>query len=128
MIAKEVKKLSDIELNIEVGECVGWVRKSPDSYGISWWIHPTQGEFRQDSPIKGCPFNLGDLPKYCNDLNAMNDALATLSDEQWNFYRMKLYQILDLGSCSLLHVHRKAHTATARQRAEAFVLTVKNKD
>jgi hypothetical protein len=58
---------------------------------------------------------------YCNDLNAMHEAEKTLTPKNWNNYSENWWIY-----CKLLRVNDadEAIHATARQRAEAFLLTL----
>jgi hypothetical protein len=56
------------------------------------------------------------LPNYCNDLNAMHEVEGTLSDAVFERYYLALYD--STGST------RWPVSATARQRAEAFLRTL----
>jgi hypothetical protein len=125
------RKLSDTELNIRVAELRGWEQRPPDSNGLVWWKHPEHG-WNKPKPRFG-PYSLSDVPKYCNDLNAMHEVLTSLpgydyfevaktGDSLWYKYE------LNLGACVGLRKNctgplRFLLQATARQRAEAFVLT-----
>ena len=102
--------MSDQEINIAIAEACGW-RQSERN--IAHWHHVSE------------PYShilTGDLPNYCNDLNAMHEA------ENWmiankslmNFWKyadnLKRY-FSNLGDDGCIH-------ATARQRAEAFLRTI----
>ena len=64
-----------------------------------------------------------DVPDYCDDLNAMWDALVKREDTLPAVYWPILYNVL--GAVLRDHTSDWAiHTATAAQRAEALVLTL----
>ena len=54
------------------------------------------------------------LPDYLNDLNAMHEAEKTLTDDEYKQYRRILTEDTEAG---------REISATARQRAEAFLRT-----
>lgn len=59
---------------------------------------------------------INSIPDFCNDLNAMHEAEKALSDDQRREYVVILCRMFDLGFKSI--------TATAAQRAEAFLRTL----
>lgn len=59
-----------------------------------------------------------DLPDYLNDLNAMHEAEATLTQSQLWYMTTMLAEIVD-ADIPIAHA-----TATAAQRAEAFLKTL----
>mgnify|MGYP003627043662 CR=1 FL=1 len=113
MNLKQIQALSDKELNIKVAELLGW-KSAMLNVGVHHekvlcWRSPTSMWMTEGDGSYG-------MPNYCNDLNAMHDAEKAAFD--WNTF----------GSyCGELDVVDENHgiTATARQRAEAFVLTMK---
>lgn len=110
-----VRELSDDELRIRVAEFCGWknihIRKptiDPSLVGL------------QDGKFDG---RYGYIPEYTKDLNAMHEAEKVLSSREDRLsYLTNLCTITgdgDVGGSVLDTI-----TATARQRAEAFVLTL----
>jgi hypothetical protein len=103
--------MSEEEINIAIAEYRGWQILEPEVHKAityHWAIEPDSSK--------------SILPDYCNDLNAMHDAEKTLSRGQnyhqlygFGFYVNTLTQI-----CYQQHIL----TATASQRAEAFVRTI----
>ena len=73
-----------------------------------------------------CQFS-ENVPDYCNDLNAMHEAEATLNYEQGEQFEDELCDICDMENrhkeYPLPFRFAVAH-ATARQRAEAFLKTI----
>ena len=55
------------------------------------------------------------IPDYCNDLNAMNNAEKELCEQKSDLYFFVLHDVAG----NLMY-----HRATARERAEAFLLTL----
>jgi hypothetical protein len=71
--------------------------------------------------------NVSALKKYCNDLNAMHEAEKTLTDEQHRQYRSEVWYSVcnDISSYECVKAAERPHfSATARQRAEAFLKTI----
>lgn len=70
-------------------------------------------------------------PNYATDLNAMHEAEKTLSDEQHDAYRSKLWEItyVETDFAMLLDAHARAYcNATARQRAIAFLAVTEREE
>lgn len=131
----EPKAMTDQEINIKIAEHCGkghlrWYyqfkfRSNPE---YSWDTYPcatkelaerTRQEFIEggDEVTEVEPYETPHrVPDYCNDLNAMHEAEATMDEAQRRTYFYHLFgsQRLDDGDLW------KAVHATARQRAEAF--------
>ena len=72
-------------------------------------------------PIGTYPIHLADcLPDYLNDLNAMHEAEKILTDDQHITYRNILANVIG----DVTFFCRKYTSATAAQRAEAFLRTL----
>lgn len=102
MNIEEVKVLSGQELRIKVAELCRWkcVHRS-GSWIIGWTDKPSMEV---------------EIPDYCEDLNAMHEAEKVIvTPKQHSKYIQ--------GLC-MLHGAKHVYMATARQRAEAFVLTM----
>lgn len=95
--------MTDAEINVAIAETCGW-RKEDE---VWMWT--------RDGIDCTCP----DLWDWANDLNAMHEAEQSLSDWQWAQYAGILYDSVYYGSKGT--VARRAYSATARQRAEAFL-------
>ena len=102
--------MTNEQMNIAIAETCGW-----KNYGFGW-SHPS---LPPQANIYGRK-----LPDYCNDLNAMHEAEPTIkSGSQWLLYVKHLREVTgepigcDLFVCALV-------SATARQRAEAFLRTI----
>lgn len=101
--------MTEQEMRIAIAEACGWKRK-----GYKMWTNPADLSWEYASG----------LPDYLNDLNAMHEAEKVLDQNQKNRYLNILHEIClpedydelddDFGWC----------TATARQRAEAFMETL----
>jgi len=103
------------ELNEKIATICGW--KSPDhpdckeatkgwATGHKWWIDP-------EGKLRICH----DVPKYCEDLNAMHEAEKCLTDTQQGTMIDYLVIVEKQEGWNAFH-------ATAAQRAEAFLKTV----
>lgn len=67
----------------------------------------------------------GYYPDYVDDLNAMHEAEKYLDDEQWLEYMLNLQDVLCCNpDRSKWTVCRENMSATAHQRAEAFLRTL----
>ena len=128
MTLEEIKKISDEELRIKVAELCGW-KPEVDRRDLTCicTIWTKNGKVASSS---------GHLPDYPQDLNAMHEAeelLQLCNDPEckhdecgkgtWGFYTRTLDEVVDDnfqkgGSWGV------SYSATARQRAEAFVLTM----
>jgi len=105
MTREEWAKLSPEEQRIRVAELCGWVRSGV----MRLWIRPSDKRVLPSDEI----------PDYLNDLNAMHEAEKIIPEHknaQW-FAALEL-AIYDGDE------YRPIISATAAQRAEAFVLTM----
>ena len=118
--------MTNEEINIEIAEFCGWRKIREQDYqpfGTNEYIHgPSQVlvGIHPESDVDDIEYEV--IPDYCNDLNEMHEAEKTLSRGQnyhqlygFGFYVNTLTQI-----CYQQHIL----TATASQRAEAFVRTI----
>ncbi len=97
-------RMTNDEINVAIAQACGWKQKSSHFGG-------TAGIWTDPSGIDQVMF-----PDYCHDLNSMLGALATLKEEDWDMFESNLGWITgDRGFCKI--------NATAKQRAEAFLLT-----
>jgi hypothetical protein len=65
------------------------------------------------------------IPNYIDDLNAMQIALGTMSEEQRFRYGQNF--VRDSDKMSLMEWNFYFHTAPSEERAEAFTLTMEEK-
>jgi len=94
------------QINIAIAEACGWQVHPRDRFIV---IPP-------NSPHSVQP--LYTIPDYCNDLNAMHEAEKTLDDYQYfNYCR---HHLPDTQRSEMA----QGRTATAHQRAEAFLRTI----
>jgi hypothetical protein len=103
--------MTDEQINQRIAEVCGWKHDfNEDHENPEWyWIPPNN------------PDGNGEPPNYCNDLNVMHEAEKVLK----SFEHLVNYHAL-LGYCggtTLMRLH-ECITATARQRAEAFLRTL----
>jgi hypothetical protein len=90
------------QINIAIAEAFGWKHIAFNR----GWIKAGDGETQ-------CV-----IPNYCNDLNAMHEAEKTLDDYQYfNYCR---HHLPDTQRSEMA----QGRTATAHQRAEAFLKTI----
>lgn len=106
--------MNDEQINIAIAEACGWTKTESPNWA---WIRPDG---------RGWNWN---VPDYCNDLNAMHEAIAFLSPEEADWFAVELSAIVlenpskswwDMNSNEVAHIAN----ATARQRAEAFLRTI----
>lgn len=101
--------MSDQEINTAIAEACGW---KPRHHAVGYYrdLHT--------------PF-IESLHDYCNDLNAMHEAEKILSEKEQRDYSFRLLVALVDGSVTHdLNDHFIYLTATAAQRAEAFLRTL----
>jgi hypothetical protein len=111
--------MTDEQINIAIAEACGWTKGWNFNTG-----YPT------DKPDE---FHLESLPDYLNDLNAMHEAEKMLTKEQLYNYGNKLDRItLPKTSMEMCYIespeagmYPDLFCATAAQRAEAFLRTIK---
>lgn len=105
------------QIKIKIAEVCGWEPYPAENVGATarlfngsvWYRHAESNTIATPSQ----------LPDYCNDLNAMHDAEKSLTLAQfWNYADLLKYMVVgELGEDTYI-------TATARQRAEAFLRTL----
>lgn len=122
--------MTDQEINIAIAENSGW-HPHPDNHkseqkfwtkgGKAYGKKSKSGHilYAAEPPIYD-DYRQGDtsgLPDYANDLNAMHEAEKTLTVEEYSGWACLLTQVRN-GSCDECC---RCRSATARQRAEAFL-------
>lgn len=119
-------ELTDEQLRIAIAKWCGW------THVVNAGNHPVEG-YLVEEYFKHSDGRTGDLkaiPNYLGDLNAMHSALGALeSDGSWSRYQNILKRICrthDTGNTAVEWFIE--HNATARQRALALYLTIKQKD
>lgn len=101
--------MTDEQINIAIAEACGWWGNIKLIDGIPFGRPPKiTSEYIE-------------LPDYCGDLNAMHEAEKTLSEEQWENYNFILCNLV--GGYS--KTNKEAIHASSRQKAEAFLETIK---
>lgn len=115
MKLEDVKKLSDEDLKAVVAKMLGW--KWHEFYENSaCWIRKDGAQMWSE----GCP-------DYPNDLNAMHEAVVFAKEHAWERGETP-EDFMERYSEILEQVVRGWEIeATARQRAEAFVVTMESK-
>ena len=111
--------MSDQEINIAIAEACGWKdleNEDFSEYGVPCFM--LMGS--NNTGTRLAP------PDYCNDLNAMHEAEKVFEEKGQRDYSFRLLLALVDGSVTHdLNDHFIYLTATARQRAEAFLRTLK---
>lgn len=75
--------------------------------------------------MQGKPFEGWDkVPNFCGDLNLMNDVEKTLTDEQYKLFHNFLFNDSYVDGEINIESRRNYISASARQRAEAFIRTL----
>lgn len=127
---KEAKDMTGDELNCMIAELCGakWMLLIPTSGKKRSLVMPesvfslkTLGLTEADGTEEICQIHW--LPNYAGDLNAMHKAVLLLDESQKSLYRNTL-----IGMCEGMNSRNwAAIDATARQRAEAFVMAREGK-
>jgi hypothetical protein len=115
--------MTDEQINIAIAEACGYKNVA---------IRMTEGTIRVITGFKHHTFD-EEIPDYCNDLNAMHEAEKMLTKEQLYNYGNKLDRItLPKTSMEMCYIespeagmYPDLFCATAAQRAEAFLKTIK---
>jgi hypothetical protein len=109
--------MTDEQINIAIAEACGYKNVT---------IGVTEGTIRVVVGYKHHTFD-EEIPDYCNDLNAMHEAEATLDFEQAELFEDELCDVTFKNNKRLenpLPCRFSVCHATARQRAEAFIRTL----
>jgi hypothetical protein len=114
--------MTDDQIRIAIAEAQGWKQCSESVAGRC----PPHGI----PPNPSWPGERGDIPDYCNDLNAMHEVEGVIWNEVvsiegreysvkrlWGEYKQHLKAICQIANCPAIR-------ATARQRAEAYLRTI----
>lgn len=122
-----IEGMSDEQKRIRIAEACGWKRAPEFDYVLASPIYRA-GERMEMMCKDGDIRAMEELPDYLNDLNAMHEVEKTLSESKWDEYGLVLSEQVDCtvwvrGFISGYGITRIAH-ATARHRAEAFLLTL----
>lgn len=132
--------MTDQEINRAVAESVGddrWliVKRGyfyrPNGHGYTShvseaWALPLAEAKKHEYLIGEEPVTLrkAPIPDYCNDLNAMHDVENRMTDDEHLRFRNALWLLIIKTTQFPHHVSRNVHSATARQRAEAYLRTI----
>jgi len=125
MTSEEYDKLTDEEKRIKIARLHGYYKQIVD-HGeghtpyAAWFKDGLGHHSRHDSQ----------LPNYLNDLNAMHEAVMSLSELDRARFWLNVARVILVGyvdrRVAQCHFEEIAE-ATARQRAEAFVLTMQGR-
>ena len=114
---------------IAIAEACGWIREYAD---VPTWDNSVNSYKGGYEPVrtmlfrrKEKCFRAENLPDYLNDLNAMHGAEKMLTDEQDLEYSESLEQVIGARfNSNNGEDMRRLRSATAPQRAEAFLRTL----
>lgn len=110
---------------IAIAETCGWRKEYADVPTWNAEINDYQGGYENKHTLimrrKEKAVRAENLPNYLSDLNAMHEAEKVLTDEQWSIY---LSFLTKKDQKTLTQTWRPAVSATAAQRAEAFLKTL----
>lgn len=107
-----IQAMSDEELRVKIAEYLGWTHIRQREFGRGLiGKHPTI----QD--------HIG-IDDYANDLNAMHKAEESLPPELNGDYNRNLDRLIAIFNSQPPYINSFSWHATARQKAEAFLLTV----
>lgn len=117
MTLDQLNTLSDYDLNVLIAKRCGWYEKkvvlSQFKLPQIMWCNDENGFRQRPWPID-----------YSTDLNEMQKVLQTINPNVMSKYWSNLYTIIEGNRLKLLENNWIVHIATARQRAQAFILTV----
>jgi hypothetical protein len=99
--------MKDEELNKTIAKAINW---KPSTFSFDMLGNPIEGWDK--------------VPNFCGDLNLMNNVEKTLSDEQYKLYHNFLFNDSYADGEINIESRRYYITASARQRAEAFIRTL----
>ena len=114
------KALSPVAQQVTIAQLLGWTE-----------IYPAgDGEHLKGIPPDGSKDGVYYVPDYLNDLNAMHEAEKFLQDGSGRDSALDGEYSTNLGEIStgVDWVDSKYRSATATQRAEAFVLTMEEEE
>jgi hypothetical protein len=117
--------MTNEEINIAIAEACGWTDcVLVESIKLSKGFPPPN-----NPPSYGTYENgMAQLPNYCNDLNAMHEAVIEIFQDasmQLDYSRTLIFVIKKLSPiCKRFFSDFDLANATARQRAEAFLKTL----
>jgi len=120
MTQEQLSRLSPDEKRVKIAQACGYTETAKSNSTYPRFYIPNSGR------AKWVDFD--NLPDYLNDLNAMHEAVASLTDHQRHAYAVILSGMLWLPA------HQRGwddwrdtiavSEATASQRADAFLLTI----
>jgi len=120
----QTENMSDEELRRTVAELCGW-KHEPKM--LRPWVNPAMIAHAKTLPQKGAHVGSRvNLPDYVGSLDAMHEAEKMLSDEQHDRFKDALLAGIDpKAHLSDAFIYRYFVSATAKQRAIAFVKTMR---
>jgi len=109
--------MSPEKQRIAIAEACGWKYTGNDPERYPYWLAP-KGDSRYGNPLDAELFPKA-FPNYSGDLNAMHEAEKMLTQAQDYHYRASILPAVCNDGSGMI-----AMTATAAQRAEAFLRTI----
>ena len=101
--------MTNEEIRIKVAEAMGWKPYKPITHDGWPLLMTPPGKPNREGWLEP-------IPDYLNDLNACAEFEKTMTDQEHNRYRAHIY--------GMTFNPRECFSATARQRAEAFIRTL----
>lgn len=123
--------MTDQQINLAIAEACGWkLEEKPFWKGMIGYAYTFNGQTAGSAVgFFGWGWHstresaVGQLPSYCTDLNEIHKAERTLTIESFAKYENELCKVVDAsGTDSDIWFY--VLTATAHQRAHAFLLTL----
>ena len=109
--------MTNEQINVAIAQACGWtiLKKPLSGFGFAAYAKEPNGD-----PSPG-------IPDYCDDLNAMHEAEKTVFGNSilWVEFMERLCDATGAVNTSMVDAMVIIIQATARQRAEAFLKTVK---
>ena len=110
-------EMTNEQINVAIAQACGWtiLKKPLSGFGFAAYAKEPNGD-----PSPG-------IPDYCDDLNAMHEAEKTVFGNSilWVEFMERLCDATGAVNTSMVDAMVIIIQATARQRAEAFLKTVK---
>lgn len=131
MTIDELSLMSDAEKRIRIAELCAWIRVAPGGqpgrlFPCREYVTGESGSLMFPPPGEGGRSGLVATlpPDYLNSLDAMHEAEKVLDFDDAILYRFRLASNSGSRNATFMTVEAAMCHATARQRADAFLLTV----
>jgi len=119
--------MTDEQINIAIAEACGWTCLGQVEGCKPHGYPPDARKPTTKELLEGYGPSPWDVPDYCNDLNAMHEAVRKLTDSQRAEFRRNLTKVWTTwynATRGLFPNHDDSVNAPADQRAEAFLRTL----